>query len=92
MRKMLVAAAVVGLMACGTYGQSAAPAGQNCEGLAQLELTGAKIVSAQTFAAGAFPAPQNMAFWMGENAAFYKTLGAFCRVTAEAKPSGDSSI
>jgi feruloyl esterase len=92
MKKMLVAAAVVGLMACGTHGQSAAAAGQNCEGLAQLELPGAKIVSAQTFTAGAFPAPQNMAFWMGESAAFYKTLEAFCRVVAEAKPSGDSSI
>jgi feruloyl esterase len=89
---MVVAAAVVGLMACGTYGQSAAPTAQSCERVARLELPGAKIVSAQTFAAGAFPAPQNMAFWMGESAAFYKTLGAFCRVVAEAKPSGDSSI
>jgi Tannase and feruloyl esterase len=92
MRKMLVVAVVTLLLACGTYGQSAAPAGQNCERLAQLELPGAKIVSAQTFTAGAFPPPQNMAFWMGESAAFYKTLAAFCRVVAEAKPNGDSSI
>jgi feruloyl esterase len=90
MRKLLVGVVAMVLPAFGAYGQK--PPAQTCEGLAQLEFTGAKIVSAQTFAAGAFPAPQNMAFWMGETAAFYKTLAAFCRVVAEAEPSGDSSI
>jgi hypothetical protein len=92
MRNMLVAAVATLLAACGAFGQKTAPTAQNCEALAQLELPGGKIVSAQTFTAGAFPPPQNMAFWMGENAAFYKTLGAFCHVAAEAKPSGDSNI
>jgi feruloyl esterase len=92
MRNMLVAAVATLLAACGAFGQKTAPTAQNCEALAQLELPGAKIVSAQTFTAGAFPPPQNMAFWMGESAAFYKTLGAFCHVAAEAKPSGDSNI
>jgi len=80
------------LVVCGAYGHKTAPTAQNCEALAQLELPGAKIVSAETFTAGAFPPPQNMAFWMGESAAFYKSLGAFCRVAAEAKPSADSNI
>jgi hypothetical protein len=92
MRKILVAAAVALLVVCGAYGHKTAPTAQNCEALAQLELPGAKIVSAETFTAGAFPPPQNMAFWMGESAAFYKSLGAFCRVAAEAKPSADSNI
>jgi hypothetical protein len=92
MRKVLVAAVVMVLLACGAHGQKAGPAGQSCAGLAQLELPGAKIISAQSFTAGAFPPPQNMAFWMGESAAFYKSLAAFCRVVVEAKPSSDSSI
>jgi hypothetical protein len=92
MRKVLVAAVVMVLLACGAHGQKAGPAGQSCAGLAQLELPGAKIISAQSFIAGAFPPPQNMAFWMGESAAFYKSLAAFCRVMVEAKPSSDSSI
>ena len=92
MKKMFVATVVTVLSACGSFGQKTVPTGQNCDRLGQLELAGAKIVSAQTFAAGAFPAPQNMAFWMGETAAFYKTLSTFCHVAAEAKPSADSSI
>ena len=92
MKKMFVATVVTVLSACGSFGQKTVPTGQNCDRLGQLELGGAKIVSAQTFAAGAFPAPQNMAFWMGETAAFYKTLSTFCHVAAEAKPSADSSI
>ena len=89
-----VAVAVVGamLLACGTYGQKTAPAPRNCERLAQLELPGAKITSAQAIAAGAFPLPLNATPWMAGTADFYKTLAAFCRVTAEAKPSADSSI
>jgi feruloyl esterase len=80
------------LLACGTYGQKTAPAPQNCERLAQLELPGAKINSAQAIAAGAFPPPLNATPWMAGSADFYKTLAAFCRVAAEAKPSADSSI
>jgi feruloyl esterase len=80
------------LAACGVAGQNTPPAAQSCERLAQLELPEAKIISAQTVAAGAFPPPQNATPWMAGSAAFYKTLAAFCRVVVEAKPSADSSI
>jgi feruloyl esterase len=92
MRNVAVAVVASMLLVCGTYGQKTVPAAQNCERLAQLELPGAKITSAQTVAAGAFPPPPNATPWMAGSADFYKTLAAFCRVVAEAKPSADSSI
>ncbi|MFI5106865.1 MAG: tannase/feruloyl esterase family alpha/beta hydrolase, partial [Terriglobales bacterium] len=92
MQKVPVAVMVTILLGCGANGQKAAPAAQSCERLAQLELQGAKIVSAQTVAAGAFPPPQNSTPRMAGSAAFYKALAAFCRVVVEAKPSADSSI
>ncbi len=92
MRNVVVAMVTAMLLACGTYGQKTVPTAQNCERLAQLELPGAKIGSAQTIAAGAFPPPPNATPWMAGSADFYKTLAAFCRVVAEAKPSADSSI
>src|SRR6266436_3690889 len=88
----VVVAVIAMFLACGTYGQKTAPAAQNCERLAQLELPGGKIGSAQTIAAGAFPPPPNATPWMAGSADFYKTLAAFCRGVAEAKPSADSSI
>jgi hypothetical protein len=90
MRKVMVAAVVAVLSACGAYGQKAAE--QNCERLAQLELARAGIVSAQTVAAGAFPAPVNTTPWLAGGADFYESLAAFCRVQVEAMPSADSSI
>src|SRR5467141_2419624 len=92
MRNVVVAMVGAMLLACGAFGQKTAPAAQNCERLAQLELPGAKIGSAQTIAAGAFPPPPNATPWMAGSADFYKTLAAFCRVVAEANPSADSSI
>src|SRR5260370_13725090 len=62
------------------------------EGLAQLEMPGAKILSAQAVAAGAFTPTPNMSPWVVGDLSFYKTLGAFCRVVVEATPSADSSI
>jgi feruloyl esterase len=60
--------------------------------LAQLELIGAKIHSAQTVAAGAFTPPPNTTPWLMGDPSFYKMLPAFCRVVVEATPSADSSI
>jgi hypothetical protein len=92
MRKMVLAAVGAVLLSCGAYGQSAPSGTQSCEGLAQLELAGAKILSAQTVAAGAFTPPPNMTPWIVGDVSFYKILPAFCRVVVEATPSADSSI
>jgi hypothetical protein len=92
MRKMVLAAVGTVLLSCGAYGQNASSGPQSCEGLARLELPGAKILSAQTVAAGAFTPPSNMTPWMVGDPSFYKMLGAFCRVVVEATPSADSSI
>ena len=46
MRNVVVAVVATMLLPCGSYGQKTAPAAQNCERLAQLELPGAKIGSA----------------------------------------------
>jgi tannase/feruloyl esterase len=75
-----------------SYTASAQSVTHSCESLAQLELSGAKILSAQTVAPGAFTPPPAMAAWMLGDPNLYKTLPAFCRVIAEAKPSADSSI
>ena len=92
MRKMVVAVVAGLLLVFGAFGQKAAGATRTCESLGQLELTDAKVLSAQTVAAGAFTPPPNMAPWLAGNSGFYKTLAAFCRVVVEAKPSADSSI
>jgi feruloyl esterase len=53
-----------------------------------LSLPNATITSAQPYAAGAF-APPNA---QGNQAAAFRTMPAFCRVTATLKPSADSDI
>ena len=91
MPKIILAAVAALLFSVNAFGQ--APSGtHSCESLAQLELSGAKILSAQIVAPGAFTPPPNMAPWMLGDPNLYKTLPAFCRVTAEAEPSADSSI
>jgi hypothetical protein len=65
---------------------------QTCEQLAQLALPNTKITTAQTVAAGAFAPPPSMAPWMAGDPNFYKGLPAFCRVTADSKPTPDSDI
>ncbi len=92
MRNVILAAVGTVLLPCGAYGQSAPSETQSCEGLAQLQLPGAKILSAQTVAAGAFTPPSNISPRLARDPSFYKTLPAFCRVVAEATPSADSSI
>src|SRR5258708_14738179 len=92
MQKIIVAAAGTMLLAFGAFGQAGQVRTHTCEGLAELEITGAKILSAQTVAAGAFTPPANMSRWMQGDPSLYKTLPPFCRVVAEADPSADSAI
>ena len=92
MRKLILAAVGAMLTVCGSYGQGAPSGTHSCEGLAQLELIGAKIHSAQTVAAGAFTPPPNATPWLIGDPSFYKMIPAFCRVVVEATPSADSSI
>lgn len=73
-------------------GQNLSSAPQSCEKLSQLTLSKAKVVSAQTVEAGAFPPPTAMSPWLAGSPDLYKSLGAFCRVVVEATPSADSSI
>ncbi len=63
----------------------------SCEKLATAKISSATITLAQTVAAGTFVGPP-MAFTERDLTAFYKTLPAFCRVVAEAKPTADSDI
>jgi hypothetical protein len=92
MRKMVLAAVGAALLSWGTYGQGVPSGTQSCEGLAHLELSSAKILSAQTVAAGGFTPPANVTPWTVGDPSFYKMLPAFCRVVVEATPSADSSI
>ncbi len=85
--------AMATLIAVGTVlTPSARAVGQPCEQLAQLALPQTKITSAQTVAPGAFAPAPNMTPWLVGDPSFYKKLPAFCRVTADAKPSPDSDI
>jgi len=62
-----------------------------CERLSAAKIPNTTITLAQTVAAGAFngpPAPKSG----GELSLLYKSLPAFCRVVAEAKPTSDSDI
>ncbi len=64
---------------------------ESCEKVAQAKIPGATITLAQTVAAGTFVGPP-MPFTGLDLTAFYKSLPAFCRVVAEAKPTADSDI
>ncbi|OLB84689.1 MAG: feruloyl esterase [Acidobacteria bacterium 13_2_20CM_2_57_6] len=80
------------MLSSGAYGQNAASGTHSCEDLEQLELLGARILSAQTVAAGAFTPPSNTNSRATGDPTFYKMLPTFCRLVAEATPSADSSI
>jgi len=63
----------------------------SCAKVSAAKIPGATITLAQTVAAGTFvgpPAP----FSGVDGSALYKSLPAFCRVVAEAKPTADSDI
>jgi feruloyl esterase len=65
--------------------RSSPVAAQSCEKLAGLKLANTTITTAQTVAAGAFTPPTGQA-------APFKELPAFCRVTGVIKPTTDSEI
>jgi hypothetical protein len=77
---------------CCAFSSAANAAPQPCEQLAQLALPNTKITSAQTIAAGAFSVPAAASPWLIGNPTLYKQLPAFCRVTADDKPTPDSDI
>lgn len=68
-----------------------AGADDSCAKLSALKVANTTITSAQSVAAGNFVGPP-AAFSGRDLSAFYKTLPAFCRVVAEAKPTSDSDI
>ena len=80
------------LVVCGGFSPASHGAGQPCEQLALLALPNVKITSTQTVAAGAFTPPAGLPSWMTGDPALYKQLPAFCRVTAQSRPSSDSDI
>lgn len=71
----------------------AAPVGAaSCESLASFKLPDGKITSATLVAAGSFTPPGPALMGMPSASAVYKTLPAFCRVTASLSPTPDSDI
>jgi feruloyl esterase len=78
-------------LSCG-FVSGAWGAGTPCEKLVQLALPQTTIISAEVVVAGAFTPPRAATPWLLGDPAFYKQLPAFCRVTAEAKPTADSDI
>jgi feruloyl esterase len=63
-----------------------------CERLAAAKIPNTTITLAQTVAAGTFNGPPTPKSADSGLALFYKSLPAFCRVVAEAKPTSDSDI
>ncbi|HZQ96965.1 MAG TPA: tannase/feruloyl esterase family alpha/beta hydrolase [Candidatus Sulfotelmatobacter sp.] len=66
-------------------------ADDSCAKLAALKIPNATIISAHTIEGGSYAGPPEP-FTGRDISAFYKTLPAFCRVVAEARPSADSDI
>src|SRR2546430_7294813 len=87
MRKMILAVVSAALLSRGAYGQNAASGTHSCEDLEQLELLGARILSAQTVAAGAVTPPSNTNYPATGDPTFYKMLPTVCRVVAGVTPS-----
>jgi hypothetical protein len=63
----------------------------SCSKVSAAKISGATITLAQTVAAGTFAGPP-APFSGVDVSALYKSLPAFCRVVAEAKPTADSDI
>ncbi|HKD14185.1 MAG TPA: tannase/feruloyl esterase family alpha/beta hydrolase, partial [Candidatus Angelobacter sp.] len=81
------------VMVGGLLGLSAVQAAaQVCEKLSSLNLDDTTITSAQTVASGEFTRPAGPFDQHEDTLEAFKRLPAFCRVTAEIKPSKDSDI
>jgi Tannase and feruloyl esterase len=92
MKKIFAAAVVTAFLSSASFGQKNEPTAASCERLAKAVLPNAKITLAQRVAGGTFTPMTPVTQWMGSDAALYKTLPAFCRVSIEAQPSTDSNI
>src|SRR5579864_3911993 len=80
----------VAILACPLVVNAAPPESQSCEALGALKLKDTTITSAAPVAAGEFEMPANVTE-RGSSSVF-KSLPAFCRATAEIKPTQDSDI
>lgn len=78
---LLFVAAFLPVVAMAQENSSSTPAPRSCESLAKLTLPHAKVIIAQTVAAGAF-----------SQEPLYKAVPAFCRVAIESAPTADSDI
>ena len=86
---LLAVAAALASSGSGTAPRVAAAAPIACEALGQLPLANGTVTSAESVPAGglSLPGPAN-----ASAAEMFKTLPAFCRVTARLTPSADSDI
>src|SRR5580765_8517014 len=84
-------AGVVAVLALGGFDTTRVAAAEPiaCEALARVPLAGGTIVSAESLQAGGFTPPTAP---NATAAGTFKTLPAFCRVTARLTPTPDSDI
>lgn len=73
------------------WSQQAPASDDKCAKLASITLPGAKVISAETVAAGTFTPPAGTQVAPAQKALFGR-LPAFCRVQVVATPSSDSAI
>jgi feruloyl esterase len=92
MRNVFAVVMVAVLPAGGAHGQQTSSAPDSCTRLARVELSQAKVVSAEAVPPGAFTPPPSLNPWMAGDPSFYKKLPTFCRVVVKATPSSDSDI
>ncbi|HEY3929413.1 MAG TPA: tannase/feruloyl esterase family alpha/beta hydrolase [Candidatus Koribacter sp.] len=82
---------VLSLFFCTILLSNISAAQNSCDALAKADISNTTITMAQSVAAGTFNGPPDL-FTGRDISAFYKTLPAFCRVIAAAKPTTDSDI
>jgi feruloyl esterase len=85
---LLLVVAILALGGSGTSPRAAAAGPIVCEALRQLPLTNGTLTSAESIPAGGFTPPSTN----GSGADAFRTLPAFCRVTARLTPTSDSDI
>src|SRR5215467_10345709 len=92
MSKILALLTAALFVVCSASAQKTRTPAQACGGLSHLDLTKAKVLSAQIVEPGAFTPPSTGTPWLIGSPDLYKTLGSFCRVVVQAAPSADSDI
>ena len=71
--------------------QAVGPKADKCEALTKMDIPSVAITSAKSVVAGEFDGPRDP-LTGADMSSFYKSMPAFCRVVAHAKPSSDSDI